>query len=288
MVDLMRGYPRHARHARHARRPQHALCDAEAPAADIDATVEEEEHRWLGRSGIVAGGAASLAIGAIFGGVLEGVPGLLAPPVASGLLSAGGPVGSSGRLPVQLAASRATPPGWSGVVSDIFGSPPSATGTGAGGGQGATSATAGTPPVSGGGGTTGGGPGVGSSGGGSGTGTSGGGAQSTGNAGSRHSSGGSPPPCDSACSAVGGVLGAVAQAVSQLPGGSNVSGVVAQVGSLVPSLPAAPTPTVASVPPPAPGAPAPVPASASVPGTVSGVTSTLGGTLSAATGLFHL
>lgn len=39
--------------------------------------------RWLGRGGLAFGGAASLLVGAIFGGILEGVPVLLPPPAAA-------------------------------------------------------------------------------------------------------------------------------------------------------------------------------------------------------------
>lgn len=39
-------------------------------------------RRWFGRGGLAVGGAASLAVGAVLGGVLEGVPVLL-PPTAS-------------------------------------------------------------------------------------------------------------------------------------------------------------------------------------------------------------
>lgn len=40
-------------------------------------------HRWLGRGGIAIGGAASLLVGAVFGGILESVPVLLPPPAAA-------------------------------------------------------------------------------------------------------------------------------------------------------------------------------------------------------------
>lgn len=60
-------------------------------------------HRWLGRSGIALGGAASLVVGAVFGGILESVPVLLPPPAAA----AAAPVIDSGLAadtPLTLAA----------------------------------------------------------------------------------------------------------------------------------------------------------------------------------------
>lgn len=40
-------------------------------------------RRWFGRSGLAVGGAASLAVGAVLGGALEGVPVLLPPPASA-------------------------------------------------------------------------------------------------------------------------------------------------------------------------------------------------------------
>ncbi len=44
-----------------------------------DVMRAKTRKRWFGRSGLVVGGAASLAVGAVLGGVLEGVP-VLFPP----------------------------------------------------------------------------------------------------------------------------------------------------------------------------------------------------------------
>lgn len=55
------------------------------PVPPAVAAVEDAIHRrpWLTRSSVLVGGAASLAVGALLGGILEGVPVLLPPPVAA-------------------------------------------------------------------------------------------------------------------------------------------------------------------------------------------------------------
>lgn len=64
-------------------------------------------HRWLGRGGIAIGGAASLLVGAVFGGILESVPVLLPPPaaaVSSPHIDSGGGAGLPANTPWTLAA----------------------------------------------------------------------------------------------------------------------------------------------------------------------------------------
>jgi hypothetical protein len=65
------------------------------PVEDIVST--KGVHRWLGRSGIALGGAASLMVGAVFGGILESVPVLLPPPAAA----SGAPSVVTGGLPAS-------------------------------------------------------------------------------------------------------------------------------------------------------------------------------------------
>jgi len=65
-------------------------------------------HRWLGRGGIAIGGAASLLVGAVFGGVLESIPVLLPPPaaaVSSPHIDSGGGAGLPANTPWSLAAN---------------------------------------------------------------------------------------------------------------------------------------------------------------------------------------
>jgi hypothetical protein len=237
---------------------------------DADDEVEASaRQRWLGRGGVVAGGAASLAVGAVLGGALQGVTGLLAPPVTTGAIpQSTSIVPSPGGLPLKLAsaagpAQRATPHTAARLYGPQIGAPSGATATptpGATGGSGATPSPGATHGTS----VTGTG-GVGSTG------------STTGGSGAAVS----VPPASSACDAVCSALQAAAQGVSQAPAvGGSLAGAVSQVGATVsgagqglPGLPAAPA---------APGT-APVPS-----GPVSGVTSTVGGLLSGVGGAFGL
>ncbi|MDA8268646.1 MAG: hypothetical protein M0Z63_12130 [Actinomycetota bacterium] len=49
----------------------------------VPADAAAVHRRWLGRSSMVVGGVASLAVGAILGGVLEGIPVVLQPPATA-------------------------------------------------------------------------------------------------------------------------------------------------------------------------------------------------------------
>jgi hypothetical protein len=189
-----------------------------------DATSGSPIRRWLGRSGVLGGGAVSLAIGAVLGGVLEGVPHLLAPPPAAGAFPVAGPgVGTldgSGHLSAQLAASRSAAPDWQGLVNNLLpvtsiglfpGTAPASALPG-------SSTPGGTVPVR--------GPVVGGAGG-----PVGGGGSSGSGPGSgvgSPSSPPSPPSCDASCA----LLNTVTQTFGQVPGaGAPLSGVVSQVGT---------------------------------------------------------
>jgi len=61
-----------------------AFLRMEAPGDGLDDVIRATgRRRWFGRGGLAVGGAASLAVGAVLGGVLEGVPILLPPPAGA-------------------------------------------------------------------------------------------------------------------------------------------------------------------------------------------------------------
>src|SRR5579872_2006264 len=61
-----------------------ACLRMEEEGAGIDEILAPKGiQRWLGRGGLAIGGAASLLVGAVFGGILESVPVLLPPPAAA-------------------------------------------------------------------------------------------------------------------------------------------------------------------------------------------------------------
>ena len=85
-----------------------ACLRMEEQGVDVDDIVTPKGlHRWLGRSGIALGGAASILVGAVFGGILEGIPVLLPPPAvaASAPLPAGTGLPLSAVNPWSVAAS---------------------------------------------------------------------------------------------------------------------------------------------------------------------------------------
>ncbi len=85
----------------------------EPQAADHDLPPSASRRRWRRRSGVVVGSAASLAVGAVLGGLFEGIPVLLPPaaPVSHGPRLAAS-AGGFGQLPLALSdvALPATPP----------------------------------------------------------------------------------------------------------------------------------------------------------------------------------
>jgi len=234
-------FPVPAKRGRHSLGASSALVDltSAAPTGSVETHAEEaaiEEatledatsgspiRRWLGRSGVLGGGAVSLAIGAVLGGVLEGVPHLLAPPPAAGAFPvAGTGVGTldgSGHLSAQLAASRSAAPDWQGLLNNLL--PVTSIGLGFPGVAPASalpgsSTPGGTVPVR--------GPVVGGAGGPVGGGTSGSGPGSgVGSA----SSPSSPPACDASCA----LLNTVTQTFAPVPGaGAPLSGVLSQVST---------------------------------------------------------
>lgn len=61
-----------------------ACLRMEEEGADLDEILAPKGiQRWLGKGGLAIGGAASLLVGAVFGGILESVPVLLPPPAAA-------------------------------------------------------------------------------------------------------------------------------------------------------------------------------------------------------------
>jgi hypothetical protein len=61
-----------------------ACLRMEEEGADLDEILAPKGiQRWIGRSSLALGGAASLLVGAVFGGILESVPVLLPPPAAA-------------------------------------------------------------------------------------------------------------------------------------------------------------------------------------------------------------
>jgi hypothetical protein len=209
---------------------------AVAAAALDDTAAVSPARRWLSRSGIVGGSAISLAVGAVLGGVLEGVPHLLAPPAASGSFPVAGAGGGSAQAPAQLAAARTAAPDWQGLLTGLLpvtsvGVPltavsqsPSASSSGSGqgpvraggppsGGAGAPVRSPSTPtPVS----------------------------------GAGASSPSAPTPaCDSSCA----LMQTIGQTAAQVPGvGDAVSGIVSQVATAASGAPGAASAPGASIP----------------------------------------
>jgi hypothetical protein len=61
-----------------------ACLRMEEEGADLDEILAPKGiQRWLSKGGLALGGAASLLVGAVFGGILESVPVLLPPPAAA-------------------------------------------------------------------------------------------------------------------------------------------------------------------------------------------------------------
>jgi hypothetical protein len=217
-------------------------------------------RRWFSRGGLLMGGAASLAVGGLLGGALEGIPVLLAPPAAASRISHVGPDHSTGaaltasyvlREAGSLAANGDTPADIAAILSSgrqaANGSAPAGASPGVPGG------TAGGPPAGGG---------------------SGAGAAAAAGVGTPAQSSAS-----TTTTTVPGLLhqvtGSLGQSVSQLPlVGSTVSGAVGALGGAASSLPATP-----SLPATVPGGSAP---SGSAGAVTSGVQSTVGSVVQSA------
>lgn len=87
---------------------------------------------WLSGASLVAGGVASLTVGAVLGGIFTGVPDLLAPPAVAGPASHIGAGSRTGLTPIAMTGTRAAhvAPPWrlTGVPSSP---PPSSNSSGA-------------------------------------------------------------------------------------------------------------------------------------------------------------
>jgi len=253
-----------------AKRGRHAPGAHASAAAAVDGVdvVRDDTggRKWLGRGGVVGGGAVSLAIGAVLGGVLEGVPHLLGPSATGGAvpMSVGG---GSADTPTRLASGSTTPSGdypWSAAFDPVYPMSVVSALSSAGSVTG-SSVPSGVSPA------------TGSPAGGAGPVAAPGngvvvqGAQTPDAAGT---------PCDASCTALQGV----GQAVSQVPGvGGPLSGALGQASDAI-------TGATTGVGPALPGVPGSVvpTGSSALAGTLSGVASTASGILTSPQGSLKL
>src|SRR5579884_472047 len=145
-----------------------ACLRMEEEGADLDEILAPKGiQRWLGKGGLALGGAASLLVGAVFGGILESVPVLLPPPAAASATPSvvnGLSVGSvltqvadaapAPAAPAVAAVAAAVPDAPGGGFVSV---PKVPAGSGGGGGGGGNTITVGGGTIGGGGGSGGGG-----------------------------------------------------------------------------------------------------------------------------------
>lgn len=249
-----------------------------------DVMRSRTRKRWFGRSGLVVGGAASLAVGAVLGGVLEGVPVLFPPTTGATSLphvtsDAAGTIGKSstgltGYDQIPGSAQRATGSLAAGAaqeaqtsqISSGQGQAPSAGAAGAGA---TTPSGATSTPGSGSGASSGSGSGASS-------GSRGGNVSDTGTPSSIIP--GAPVPAPQVEGSLGQVLNTLSGVASELPVvGQTASGAVGSAGSAAEQATGAASSATSS---PAPSTTTTTPvssASSPLPGITSGASSALGG-----------
>ncbi len=209
-----------------------ACLRLEASGDSLDDLIRSRgRRRWFGRGGLAVGGAASLAVGAVLGGALEGVPVLLPPPASASAAPQvvhGTPDGAGGMQPTAFdsvaSAAQAAASALAGVSGASSGGASGAAAGAVSSGAGAVSSTPATSGIV--------------------QLTSGALASNPAAAGGQASGplaplpgAPSPAPIPSPSNSVGQALGTVSQVASQLPVvGSTLSGLASSAGTALGGL----------------------------------------------------